>query len=133
MQRRWSMLAQGREVMRRAVALVGREAIYRKHRIPFANHAIALDLGQDGSGGDGGRKRITMNDGLLWQFAIEAHGIHQQMVGARIEPQHRLTHCDARGLVDVDLVDAGGVHGGEGPSDSVLADALGQYLAAFWK
>jgi hypothetical protein len=125
------MLTQRREVMRRAVALVGSEPVYRKHRIPFANHAIAFDLGQDGSGSDGRRKRITMNDGLLRQFAIQAYGIDQQMVGAGIEPQHRLTHCDTRGLVDINLVDAGGVHRGDGPSDSVLADALGQYLAAF--
>src|SRR5205823_8942130 len=34
-----------------------------------------------------------------------------------------------RGLVDVDLVDAGGVHRGDGPRDGALADTLRQNLA----
>src|SRR5438105_12686977 len=44
-QRRGTELAQAADVRRRAVALVGSQAVHRKDRVPGGDHAVALDLG----------------------------------------------------------------------------------------
>jgi len=73
-----------------------------------------MDLGDDGRGGNGDGKRVAVDDRVLRQFAMQAHGVDQEMIGARLQLPHSILHGDARRLVDVDLVDAGGIDFGDG-------------------
>src|ERR1700726_3062745 len=50
MQRRWTVLLQGGQMLRRAVALVRSQAVLGEDRVPLAHHAVAFDLGQNRSG-----------------------------------------------------------------------------------
>src|ERR1700691_1162622 len=48
-QRRWTVLLQGRQMLWRAVALVRGEAVLGEDGIPLAHHAVALNFGENGS------------------------------------------------------------------------------------
>ena len=76
-------------------------------------------------------KRIAVNDGTLGQVAIEAHRVHQKMIGLRIEKRNCVLHRHARRLVNIDLINPSGVHGSDGPDDCMFANALGKNFAAF--
>ena len=52
--------------------------------------------------------------------------IHQQVVGAGVETKHRFAHSHTRGLVDIDLIDAGSVDRGNRPGDGMLANSFRQ-------
>src|SRR5215212_1183075 len=54
-------------VVARAVADVAREAVVRELRVVVAHERVAVGLGEDGGGGDGGRGRVAADDGLLRQ------------------------------------------------------------------
>ncbi len=125
------MLAQGGQVARRAVAFIRRQSVDREDRVPFHDHAVALDLGQDGRSGDRGRQGIAVNDRLLRKVAVEAQRVHQQVVGSGIEAKHRFPHGQTRGLVNIDLIDAGGIDGRNRPGDGMLADSFRQNFAPF--
>lgn len=101
------MFAQGRQVARRAVSLVGGQAIDRKDRIPGRDHAIAFDFGDDRGGGDGGRERVAMNNVSLGKVAIEFHGVDQEIAGGGRQLLDGMEHGETRCLVDIDLIDAG--------------------------
>ena len=51
------------------------------------------------------------------------------MSGSGDERQDRALHRAQRRLMDVDVIDLGGIGGGDGPGDRVLHDALEQPLA----
>jgi hypothetical protein len=72
-----------------------------------------------------------MNDRLLGKLAIEPDGIDQKMACRRRQLLHRMQHGEARSLVDIDLIDAGGIHGGDGPGDAMLANQEREFFAAF--
>jgi hypothetical protein len=40
-----------------------------------------------------------------------------------------MQHGEARSLVDIDLVDARGIHGGDGPGDAMLANQEREFFA----
>ena len=69
--------------------------------------------------------------GLLRQIAIQTHGVNQQVVGAGFEAHGGFPHGDSGSLVDINLIDAGGIDGGDSPRDGMLANAFGQQLAPF--
>src|SRR2546423_9984028 len=50
-----AVLAQRRPMLARAVADVAREAVVRVDRVVLAHEAVAVGLGEDGGGRDGGR------------------------------------------------------------------------------
>ena len=52
-------------------------------------------------------------------------------VRGHLELRHSVGHCLAAGLIDVPRIDACGVHLRDAPGQGVLADALGENLAAF--
>src|SRR5580692_933818 len=131
MQRRRPMLPQGGEMMRGAVSLVRRQAVDGENWIPFAHHPIAFDLGQNRRSGNRGGKSVAVDDGSLRQLAIEAHRVNQQMVRAGLQTYYRFPHGDSRSLINIDLVDAGSIDGGDSPGDGMLADAFGENFAPF--
>src|SRR5258708_22262473 len=108
-QRRRPALAESRKVLWRTVAFVRLEAVGGKDRVPFADHAVTLDFGKDGRGGDRHRQSIAVNDGMLRNIEIEFHGINEQVVRRGTELGHRLVHRNFRRLVNVDLINARGV------------------------
>ena len=72
-----------------------------------------------------------MNDGILSDLAIEAHGVDEQVVRRRSQAHHSIAHRESRRLIDIDLVDQGRVHGGDRPGQRVRANARSQGLAPF--
>src|SRR5580698_3955834 len=58
MQRRRTILLQRSQMLRSAVTLMGSQAVLGEDRIPFAHHAVALDLRENGSRRDCSRKRV---------------------------------------------------------------------------
>jgi len=79
--------------------------------------------------GDGGGEGVAMDDFLLRAIKVESGGIDQQEVGARTEALDGQLHGQPAGLVDVDLVDPGGIDFGDGPGKGVPADAQGEPFA----
>ena len=71
-----------------------------------------------------------MNDWLLGEFAIEPHGVDQKMTRRGRQLLNRVQHGEARSLVDIDLIDAGRIDGGNCPGDAMLADAERKFFAA---
>jgi hypothetical protein len=55
------------------------------------------------------------------------------MVRAGFEAHDGFPHGNARSLVDVDLIDASSVNGGNGPGDTMFANTFSQNLAPFCK
>lgn len=98
--------------------------------MPRGDHAIPLDFGNDGGGSDGHRERIAVNDWLLRKFAIKSHSIHQKVACRRRQLLNSMKHCKTRSLVDIDLIDAGGIHSGNCPSDAMLANQEREFFAA---
>ncbi len=101
-----------------------------KDRVPGGDHAVPFDLRNDGGGGDGGRERVAVNDRLLGKLAIESDGIDQKIARRRRKLLHGMKHRKARSLVDIDLIDAGGIHCGNGPGDGMLANQKREFFAA---
>src|SRR6267154_2570966 len=66
-QRRGTVLQQGRQMLWRAVTLVRSQAILGEDGVPLTHHAIALHLGQNRSRGDRRGERIAMNNCSLRQ------------------------------------------------------------------
>jgi hypothetical protein len=131
MQRRGAVLPQGGEMVRSAISLVRCQAVHGKDRVPGGDHAVAFNLREDGGGGDRGRERVAVNDRLLREFGIEPDGIDQKIAGRRRQLLDGMEHGKARSLIDIDLIDAGGIHGGHGPGDAMLANSEREFLAAF--
>lgn len=72
-----------------------------------------------------------MNDFALWNFAIDLHGVDKKISRLRCQLLNGVQHRQARGMVNIDLVDAGGIHRGDGPRDGMFADADGEFFATF--
>ena len=84
--------------------------------------AVAVDLGDDGGGGDGERERVAVDEAGLGAGVVEPHGVDEEMVGGDGEGADGGEHGEARGLVDVDAVDGGGVDLGDGSGECGGAD-----------
>src|ERR1700692_2586169 len=109
MQWRRPVLAQCREVLRGAIAFIGAQAVGWKDWVPFADHVVTMDFGQNGRRRDGSGQRVAVNDGLLRHLAIEAHSIDKKIIGSWIKLRNCLMHREARRMVDVDLIYPGGI------------------------
>ena len=62
---------------------------------------------------------------------VELHRVNEQIIGRNCELLKRGGHGLTGGLVDVPSIDALGVHFGDGPGESVFADARGKFRPAF--
>ena len=123
--------AEGEAVLGGGVALVGGEAVLGVDLVELAHEAVAVDLGDDGSGGDRKRKGIAVEKLGLGAVVVDAHGVDEQVVGGGGEALDGGEHGEARGLVDVDAVDGGGVDFGDRDGEGHAADALVEALAVF--
>jgi len=69
-----------------------------------------------------------VNDGALRQVEIELHGVNQKVIRGGLQLPNCLLHCLLGRLIDVDLINARGVHCGYRPGNRMFANALGQYF-----
>ncbi len=131
MKRRGAVLFESGEMHRRAVALVRGETVFGKLFVQFAHALVAVDLGDDGSGGDGDGQRVAVDDGGLRAGVVEAERVDEQVIWRGREPEDGLRHGDLRCLVDVDAVDGDGIDFFDGNGDGLLLDDFGESLAVF--
>ena len=98
----------------RAVADVPGEAVTGIEPIVFPHEAIARDLGQDRSGGDGDRELISPNDRPLGDVHIgEAHGVNEKVVRTGMKPRDRRSHRALGRAPDIGAINLRGVHDSE--------------------
>src|SRR5271157_1282749 len=102
MERGGTELPDGAAVLSGAVALVRGQAVGREDGVPGAHARVAIDLGDDGCGGDGVAAGVAFDEGALRQREIDGDGIHQQKIGRGGELADGLPHGQAGSLVDVD-------------------------------
>src|SRR5580704_12255002 len=126
-----SPFTQHLQVFGRAVALVGRQPVLRKDRVPRADHCVALDLGDDGSCGDRGRQGVAMNDGSLPAIVVDAERVDQQMVRTETQQGNCILHRSLRRPVNIDLIDHGYVDGCNCPGERMLPNSWRQPLSHF--
>ncbi len=72
-------------MLRGAIAFVLREAVLRIKLVELFHPPVALDLRQDGSGGDRNRPRIPVDQRPLLDGEIEFDGIEQQVIRQGIQ------------------------------------------------
>ncbi len=123
------MLAQRGQVVWRAVSLIRCQSVHREDRVPGGDHAVPFDLGEDRGGGYRSGQRVTVDDRLLGKFTIEFYGIDEKMARRRRQLLDRMQHCEARSLINIDLIDAGGIDSGNGPGDGVLTNEGREFFA----
>jgi len=71
-----------------------------------------------------------VNDGLLGKAAIEFDGIDEKEVRSGREFLNRMQHGESRGLIDIDLIDAGGIDRGNRPGEAMTANDERELFAA---
>jgi hypothetical protein len=118
-------------MLRRGIAFVRSQPVSGKDFVPHAHAGIAIHFGDDGRRGDGVAARVALDERALRHGQVDGHRVDQQKIGRGVQLLDRLAHGQTRGLVDIDGVDGGGVHGGHGPRHGALADALRQHFAPF--
>jgi hypothetical protein len=72
---------------------------------------------------------VTVNEGLLRLGNVERHGVHEHKVGPDAKELESRFHRQAGRVIDIDLVNDGGVHGRDGPSRGAFANSQGQLFA----
>src|SRR6266436_4390395 len=100
-ERRGAMLAKGFEMVGSAVTFVAGEAVLWINGVPLLHAAIAMRFRKDGGRRDGDAAGVALDQGFLLDQDVELHGVDEQ-----------------------------GVHFGDGPSESVFADARCELRAA---
>jgi|ERR1035438_5306837 hypothetical protein len=72
-----------------------------------------------------------MNEWALGDGKVDCDGVYQKIIRRGAEAFNGSTHGQARGLVDVDVIDLKSIGGGDSPGHGAFADASGENLAAF--
>lgn len=99
----------------RAIADVPGEAVAGIEPIVFSHEAIARDLGQDRSGGDGDRELISPDDRPLGDVHIgEVYGVNEEVIRARMKPGDRRAHRALGRTPDVGAINLRRVHDSKG-------------------
>ncbi len=127
---RWAMQPQRFQVVGSGVAFMASEAVLRIDSIPFFHASVAVGLCEDGGGGDGDAARITFDERLLLDDHIELQGVDQQIIWLQGELLQSGAHGLAAGLINVPCINALGINFRDGPGPGVLANALGEFIAA---
>lgn len=103
-----SVPGEGFQVLTSPVSLVLLELVLRINEMEFLEAGIATDLGQDGSGGDGDGKRITMDDGAIRDgeflsvtWPVQGHCVREDVIGRGSESAQRSDHGLPRSFIDV--------------------------------
>ena len=71
-----------------------------------------------------------MNQSFLLDGKIEFERVEEEIIRKRLKLRNGGDHCLPAGLIDVPGVYAAGINFGDGPGQSVLADALGENEAS---
>ena len=107
------------------------EAVMRVLLVQHLHLCVALDLGEDRGGADGGDASIALDDGSHRAGQIgRLVAIDENVVGANRQLFHRLFHRQPRGLQDVEAVDVCRADADYRPGGGVLLDFFGQHFAA---
>ena len=122
--------AQGGEMVMCGVAFVLRQPILRINPVPFEHPPVAFHFGNDGRGGDGNRKRVTVDERFLFDQHVQLHGVEQQIIGRDFQLPQGFSHGLAAGLINIPGIDAAGINFRDGPGESVFANSHGQNFAA---
>src|SRR5260370_22809299 len=130
MQRSRAELFERGQMFRRAITFVRRQIVLWVNRIPAADHLVAGDLGDDRGRGNRNGKGVTVDDVGLRAVPVDANRVNQEMIGSRHKLLDGPAHGEKRGPINIELIDTSDIDGGNGTSDSVLLDALGQLLAS---
>lgn len=122
------MVTQGGEVFGGTVSFVAGKIEMGIVRRQVSNQLVAVDLGDDGSGGDGSTAGVAVDDAGLREARIgggevDDHGVHKEMVRQLGKPGNCIEHCQPRSVVDIDPVDGLHINRRDGDADSVLMDA----------
>ena len=128
-ERAGAVLLEGLAVLGRGVALVAGEAVLRELLVELAAERVAVDLGDDGGGGDGEAERVAVEEPGLLAGIVDVERVDDEVVGGDGELLAGEAHGEARGLVDVDAVDGLGVDGDDGEGEGHLADLAVELLA----
>ncbi len=139
MQRGRAVLLQRPAMFGGSVALVLGESVLRVPAVELTHQAIAVDLGDDRSGGDRQAERIAVEQLGLRAGMIDQHCVQDDVVGGRGQRLHRTEHGQACGVIDVNSVDGFGVDLGHADREGRAANApieafallTGQLLGVF--
>jgi hypothetical protein len=115
-------------VLWRGVAFVGGEAIAREIAVIAFHEAVAVDLGEDGGGGDGEGEVVAANDGSLLVAGVagERKGVEEKGVGRAGERLKGAEHGAAARADDAVLVYLCRVGLSDGEGEGDLADEGGE-------
>ena len=101
-----AMHAQCRQVLGRAVALVGGKTVLRVLLVQVLQQPVAVHLGQDGRGGDRRHQRVAIDDGLGQHVQRrQPVAVHQHLHRLQAQALDRALHRQHGGLQDVEPVD----------------------------
>src|SRR5256885_15176364 len=110
-----TVLLQGGEMPRGAVALMQGKSVSRKPTVVFEHQSVARDLGQNARGGDRKTARVAFDQrGLRKTQRLHDQAVHQHVVRRRLQSRQSLAHGLMRRLQDVNGVDGLGVNPGNG-------------------
>src|SRR5680860_324702 len=119
-----------RQMQRRAIALVGGEAIVGIPRIQHAHLAIARDLGQDRGRADGGHACVPADHGARrTRQRRTAVAIDQTVPGDDSQRTHRAPHGEHGGAKDIVHLDLFDVRARYCPGQRALLDQHSKLVA----
>ncbi len=124
------MFTKGGDVTRGAVALVRRQAVHGKDRVPGGDHAVALHLGDDGRGGNRNREGVPVDDGIAVADRNQSSWHRPEDSPPPGRAPKGMQHGQPRSMIDVDLVNPGGIDGSDRIRDRMFANANGEFLTA---
>jgi len=126
--KRWAVFKKRTAMIGRGVTFVRRQIVLRKDVMPAHEAGVAVNFGQNGSGGYRPATRIAINQRQLFNRKIDGDGINQEIVRERGQRFHRSAHGEAGGLQNIDLIDLKNVRAAKGPANTALSDDLSQLV-----
>lgn len=109
-----------------SIAFIGSETVLGIAAVEGGEETVALELGEDGSGGDGAGERVTFDERVLGERRRDADGVDEEGVGRGRERVDSAEHGEAAGLEDVDASDFRDARIADGPGEGLSLDAGGE-------
>jgi len=123
------MDAEGLEVIVRGIPFVASKPVLRVYDIPLFHAHIAMSFCKDGSGSDGNAARVALDQRFLLDQDVQLYGVDEQIIRLHGQLLKGGGHGLAAGLIDIPGVDALCIDFGDGPSESMLANAGSEFPA----
>ena len=116
------------------VTLVTVEAVGGVPFMQLAEQPVAMDLGENGGGGDGNDVQVASGEAQLGKVErLELDPVEEQVIGAGREGQDGAAHGKASGWGDTTGVDFGGRCFAKRPRDSLLLNAKRKFFTLQWR